>query len=400
MQTQRLIFAHVGDCAPDPKPEPAGSCLLLRENQSFPFPALRRIAVAAVLLGCVAGACAQMGPSADSHAQPATARSLPDSPSPTPNAEAAAGIGSISGFVLGKNGEVYSGVHVSLKESGVASAPTRTTDTDENGAFSFTGVPAGAFQLTLSSRGFVTQTVSGVVEPGENYAARSVVLPVANTSSDVHVHASIADIAQAQLKIEETQRVLGVFPNFYVSYDPHAAPLTTRQKYQLAWKTSVDPITWAMTGAVAGVEQADNTFAGYGQGAQGYAKRFGANYVDSFTDTMLAGAVLPSLFKQDPRYFVKGTGSVNSRIWYAIANSVICKGDSGHWQANYSAILGGLAAGGIANLYYPASDKANMTVTFEGAGLGIASGAVQNLFQEFLIKKLTPHFRHEDPTQQ
>lgn len=110
--------------------------------------------------------------------------------------------------------------------------------------------------------------------------------------------------------------------------------------------------------------------------------------------------MLPALFKQDPRYFVKGTGSVDSRVWYAIANSVICKGDNGHWQANYSAILGGLAAGGIANLYYPASDKASMSITFEAAGVGIASGAVQNLFQEFLVRKLTPHFRHQDPAQQ
>ena len=189
---------------------------------------------------------------------------------------------------------------------------------------------------------------------------------------------------------------MGVIPNFYVSYDPHAAPLDTRQKFQLAWKTNIDPITWLMTGAVAGVEQADNTFAGYGQGAQGYAKRFGADYTLNFTDTMLAGAVLPSLFKQDPRYFVKGTGSVNSRIWYAIANSVICKGDNGHWQADYSAILGGLASGGIANLYYPAADKANLSVTFESAGLGILSGAAQNLFQEFIVRKLTPHLHHDN----
>lgn len=309
------------------------------------------------------------------------------------------GDGSISGFVVGKNGEIYSGVHVVLKQAGSTSPAVRTTDTDENGEFIFNGVPAGAFHLTLSSSGFVTQNVSGVVQAGANYDARSIVLPVANTTSDVRVTASVADIAQAQLKIEETQRVLGIVPNFYVTYDPHAAPLTTKQKYQLAWKTNIDPVTWVMTGALAGFEQADNTFAGYGQGMQGYAKRFGANYADAFSDTMLGGAVLPSLFKQDPRYFVKGTGSVNSRFWYAVANSVICKGDNGHWEPNYSAILGGLAAGGLANLYYPSSDKANMTVTFEGAGLGIVSGAAQNLFQEFLIRKLTPHFRHANPQQ-
>ena len=398
MQIRRSIFAQVGDYrVPEPKPALAGSCLLLRENYSLFLPAFCRIAVATALLAYAAGAWAQMRQLPQSASS--SSASIPDAPAPTESA-AAADDGSITGFVLGKNGEVYSGVHVTLKETRDPSAPERTADTDENGEFLFTGVPAGGFQLTLSSRGFVTQTVAGVVNPGENYEARSIVLPVANTTSNVHVTASVTEIAQAQLHIEETQRVLGVIPNFYVTYDPHAAPLSTRQKYQLAWKTSIDPVTWVMNGAVAGVEQADNTFSGYGQGAQGYAKRFGANYTTSFVDTMLGGAVLPSLFKQDPRYFVKGTGSVNSRLWYAIANSVICKGDNGHWQANYSAILGGLAAGGIANLYYPASDKANLSVTFEGAGLGILSGAVQNIAQEFIVRKLTPHFRHDNSSEQ
>ena len=75
---------------------------------------------------------------------------------------------------------------------------------------------------------------------------------------------------------------------------------------------------------------------------------------------MLGGAVFPSLFKQDPRYFYKGTGSISSRALYAIANSVICKGDNERWQPNYSAILGGIAAGGISNLYYPASNRSGV----------------------------------------
>ena len=103
-----------------------------------------------------------------------------------------------------------------------------------------------------------------------------------------------------------------------------------------------------MTGAIAGVEQASNTFAGYGQGAQGYGKRFGANYADAFIDTMIGGAILPSLFKQDPRYFYKGTGTIRSRAMYAIANSVICKGDNGRWQPNYSGDSG--RAGGRRHL--------------------------------------------------
>ena len=277
MQIQRLIFALVRDCcALDPRPETAGSCLLLRVNQRFHFPARSRMVLTVALLGCVAGSCAQAGLASDPIAQSAHAPSVPNAPVPTPGADAAAGQGSISGFVVGKNGEVYAGVRVSLQQAGSGSAAVRTTQTDANGKFLFAGVPAGAFRLTLSSSGFVTQTVSGVVEAGEDYVARSIVLPVATTTSDVHVTASVADIAEAQLHIEEEQRVLGVFPNFYVTYDHNAAPLTTRQKFQLAWRTTIDPVTWIMTGVIAGAEQADDTFPGYGQGAQGYGKRFGA----------------------------------------------------------------------------------------------------------------------------
>ena len=179
-----------------------------------------------------------------------------------------------------------------------------------------------------------------------------------------------------------------------MTYVPNAPPLTTRQKYVMAWKYSIDPFIWVQAGAFAGIEQADNTFSGYGQGAQGYAKRYGANYADGFIGSMIGGAVLPSIFKQDPRYFYKGTGTIHSRTLYAVENAVVCKGDNGHWQLNYSGILGSLAAGGIANLYYPASSRNGAKLTFESTGLGTAGTAVANLFQEFLVRKLTPKVPH------
>ena len=144
------------------------------------------------------------------------------------------------------------------------------------------------------------------------------------------------------------------------------------------------------TGAFAGIEQADNTYSGYGQGAQGYGKRYGASFADSFFSDMIGNAVLPSLLKQDPRFFYKGTGTTRARIFYAIANAVICKGDNGHWQPNYSGIIGALAAGGISNLYYPAKDRNGASLTFENDLISTAGSAVQNLFQEFVIRRLTP----------
>ena len=219
------------------------------------------------------------------------------------------------------------------------------------------------------------------------------------TSSEVSVNASREEIAEEQLKAEETQRVFGVIPNFYVSYVPNAPPLTPRQKFHLAWRSSIDPMTFLITGAFASVEQAQNTFSGFGQGAQGYAKRYGANYADGFIGNMIGGAMLPSVLKQDPRYFYKGTGTVRSRMLYAIANGVICKGDNGRWQPNYSGILGGLAAGGISNLYYPAANRDGVGLTFENAGLGVVGGAVQNLLQEFVVKRLTPKIPNYGPAQ-
>jgi hypothetical protein len=171
---------------------------------------------------------------------------------------------------------------------------------------------------------------------------------------------------------------------------PNAPPLTSKQNFNLAWRSSIDPVTFLAVGVFAGIEQADDSFSGYGQGAQGYAKRYGAGFTDSFTSTMIGGAILPAWWKQDPRYFYKGTGTVRSRALYAITMAVLCKGDNGRRQVNYSGIVGGLASGAISNLYYPAGDRDGAGLTFENALIGTGLTAVGNLFQEFVIRRLTP----------
>ena len=158
-------------------------------------------------------------------------------------------------------------------------------------------------------------------------------MSVAQNVTEVQVVVPRAEVAEEELKIEEKQRVLGVIPNFYVSYISDAAPLDSKQKYQLAWKSVIDPITIVITGAAAGLEQSQNAFSGYGQGAAGYGKRFGASYGDTVVGTFIGSAILPSILKQDPRYFYKGTGTTRSRFFYALANAVITKGDNKKWQA-------------------------------------------------------------------
>lgn len=294
--------------------------------------------------------------------------------------------GIISGTVVDKTGSAVPGARVTLTRADASQS--QTVAADDDGQFFFANVAPGSFQLTVAAPGFAAQTSVGILHGAEVYTAPPIVLPLASVVTEIRV--SPAEEAAAEVKAEEKQRVLGVIPNFYVSYVPDAAPLASKQKFQLAWKTTIDPVTVGLVAASAGIEQAADQYGGYGQGAQGYGKRFGAAYADLATGTFIGGAILPSLLKQDPRYFYKGAGGARSRLLYAIANSVICRGDNKRWQANYSNIFGSLAASGISNLYYPANDR-GAGLTFENALIGIGATAAANVIQEFLIRKLTPN---------
>ena len=260
--------------------------------------------------------------------------------------------GSITGTVVDKDGAAIPNAKVVLTEGTFSAQSVSGND----GSFTFKDVPASVFQLSLSASGFGTQTVSAVLEPGEDHILAPVQL-VVSTTIEVNVTQTREEIAEEQIRVQEKQRLFGVVPNYYVSYASDAVPLNTRQKFQLGWKFAVNPFSFGMAGFIAGIAQANNSFSGYGQGAQGYAKRFGATYADFVSGTFFGNVIFPALFKQDPRYFYKGTGSKKSRFLYAVANAVICKGDNGHWQPNYSSVLGSLAAGGLSNLYYPASNR-------------------------------------------
>jgi Carboxypeptidase regulatory-like domain len=302
----------------------------------------------------------------------------------------------MSGIVVDETGAAVVGSQVKLTRGD--QFKIREVVSGDDGQFSFDNIAPGPFQLTVASVGFTTQTFTGTLHSGEIFVVPQIKLPIAPNVTVVRVGLTKTEAAEVQIKAEEKQRVLGFMPNFYVNYDPDPVPLDSKQKFELAWKTTVNPVSFGIVGVIAGVQQADNSFSGYGQGAQGYAKRYGAAYADFVTGTYIGSAIFPSLLKQDPRYFYKGTGSKQSRILYAMANAVICKGDNGRWQANYSSILGSLAAGGISNLYYPATDR-GAALTFENALIGIGATGAANILQEFIVKKLTPHLPNHEAGQ-
>jgi hypothetical protein len=296
--------------------------------------------------------------------------------------------GRIIGTILDQTGAAVAGARVTLARED--QSPNQDVVSGDDGQFSFSDVAPGTFHLTITCEGFATQLTSGNLRAGEVSIVPQIALTLAAATTEVRVGLTQTEVAEVQLKDEEKQRVFGVIPNFYVSYIPDAAPLTSKQKFKLAWKDAVDPVTFGITAAAAGLEQASDQYGGYGQGAEGYGKRYGAAYADLVTSTFIGGAILPSLLKQDPRYFYRGTGSTRARLLYAIANAVICKGDNKRWQANYSSILGNFASAGISNLYYPAKDT-GVGLTFENALIDTGAAAAANVLQEFVIRKLTPN---------
>jgi Carboxypeptidase regulatory-like domain len=312
---------------------------------------------------------------------------LPNAPSEQPSSHNS--LGSISGIIVDRDGAFIPNAHITLTgEDPAASNPAAVSGAD--GSFLFSNIPPGSFKLTIAAAGFTIEHVSATLHPGESYPIPPIPLS-SSVSINVQVTASREEVAQAQIEDQEKQRVLGIIPNFFVSYEPNPVPLTSKQKFELSWKSAIDPVSFATAGIFAGIQQSDDDFSGYGQGAQGYGKRFAASYGDALIGNMLGNAILPSILKQDPRYFYKATGSIKERTLYALANAFICKGDNGNWQFNYSGMLGTVAASGISNIYYPHANRNGAALTFENLGIGIGGSAISNLFQEFLIPRLTPH---------
>ncbi len=300
--------------------------------------------------------------------------------------------GSIMGTVTDINGDPVPTATVVLK--GADGNAPRTFVTSENGLFQFHDLqPSIPYQLSISATSFADWTSpSMTLDPGQFKIVTSIQLRIETERTTVEVHYDPVEVATEQFEVEEKQRVFGIIPNFYVSYESDPAPLTPKMKFKLALKVSTDPVTAAGVFVVASAKQAGNT-PNYGQGWDAYGKRFGAIATDGFSDIMIGGAILPSLLHQDPRYFYQGNGTTGSRVRHAMFSPSVGKADNGKRQPNYSSLGGDLASSALANLYYPKSDR--------GAGLVLGNFAIgtaerigASLAQEFLLGKFTRRGGH------
>jgi hypothetical protein len=295
--------------------------------------------------------------------------------------------GTVIGTVKDTNGNTIDGAAIILKSVGSEAQSTATADA--NGFFRFS-VDPGDYVATISSPGLTTWMSGDVaVNPGGFREIPDIVLKVNAAVFVVHVAPPTQQqIAEEQIHAEEHQRLIGILPNFYVSYDPNPAPLTTRQKFELAWKNSTDAGSITADAATAGFEQAQNSYPAYKQGVMGFTRRFGAAYGNDVGGTFIGAAILPTVFHQDPRYFYRGTGSIWSRTFYAVSTIAVCRGDNGRTEPNYSFIVGNMAAGALSNVFYPQANR-GWGMTMKGGALASLQGISGRLMQEFLLKHVS-----------
>jgi hypothetical protein len=165
----------------------------------------------------------------------------------------------------------------------------------------------------------------------------------------------VADLHQGT----SNDRILWTLPNFLtVENADRIPPLTPGQKFKVVARGVFDPFEFVLIGFVAGLGQASNSNPSYGQGMQGYAKRYGTAYGDNAIENFMGSAVLPSVLHQDPRYYQLGHGGFFRRASHAVGRVVITRSDSGEKQVNYSELGGALAAAAISTYtYHPQSER-------------------------------------------
>jgi hypothetical protein len=203
--------------------------------------------------------------------------------------------------------------------------------------------------------------------------------------------------AADQIKEQEKQRIFWIMPAFNVTNRRDAVSLSAGQKMRLALRSSVDPFAFASAFLVAGYEEAADQDKGFGWGPEGYFKRSGAAYLDTFDSTIIAGGILPVVLHQDPRYYRLAHGSFPHRLFYAISRSYVCKGDNTNkWEPNYSNIGGNIIAGAISNLYYPGQNSGwGQTIT--NGLIVITEGTLNGVLNEFW-PDISRKVLHKDPT--
>jgi hypothetical protein len=191
------------------------------------------------------------------------------------------------------------------------------------------------------------------------------------------------NIKQQEKTGTSNDRLFFALPNFLTVESKDVPPLTAGQKFKVVARGAFDPIQIPWYAIQAGISQASNSEPGFGQGAEGYGKRYGAYAADGVIENFMVGAIFPSVLRQDPRYFEMGTGRFWHRAGYAMTRIFITRSDSGHKQFNFSEILGSAAGAAISTYSYHPRDDRNLPNTVSVWGTQVGYDSLTAVIKEF-----------------
>jgi Carboxypeptidase regulatory-like domain len=150
--------------------------------------------------------------------------------------------GTIVGVVTDVDDAVIPGASVSI--DGPNSDDHSTGVASGDGSFVLSNLhPAVSYHVIVTAHGFADWSSQAIVlQAGQQLDLTDIRLTVSAVETSVTA-VQPEELALQQVKNEETQRVFGVIPNFYVSYDQQFVPLTTMLKYQLAFRSATDVVS-------------------------------------------------------------------------------------------------------------------------------------------------------------
>lgn len=208
--------------------------------------------------------------------------------------------------------------------------------------------------------------------------------PPSPKTTDGHKN-SLPDSPQPNVESHEdqqTKRILWIIPNYRaVSANTQLPPLAFKDKFWLATQDSFDYSAFIWVGLVAGVADATKSEPSFGHGASAYGIYYAHNFADNAIENYFVEAIMPTVAKQDPRYYTLGHGGFFKRSAYAISRLAITRTDSGNETVNISEIVGAGAGAGLSNAYYP--DRNMWVKTYQRWASQLIQDGISNVAKEF-----------------
>jgi hypothetical protein len=190
-----------------------------------------------------------------------------------------------------------------------------------------------------------------------------------------------ADPSKDASEGKQPKRILWIIPNYRaVSANTRLPPLSVKRKFWLATEDSFDYSSFALAGVVAGIGQARNSTPEFRDNA--YVKYYWHSFVDQAVGNYFTEAIVPTVARQDPRYYTLGHGGFFRRTGYAVSRLLVTRTDSGGRSFNFSEIVGNGAGAGVSNLYYPQQER-TWTKTGQKWLLQVGIDGVFNIGKEF-----------------